>query len=370
MKILRKDIKHGRITVVPETLDDLWTLYNIILPKDQVHARTSRGVKIEEEGARPTKGKRISLSLTLRAEEVEFDRMIDRLRVKGVVTEAPEDLGIQGNYHTISIPLGKPVTVIKEEWHEHHLDRLKVASDYKATPIIVVALDDEDCGIAVLRQYGFDVKSEMRVHLPGKLEVERREESKLGYFKSATTGLLTTWKKDEGPIVIVGPGFIKNEFANYLRDRYPELAGHVAAVKAVSSGGVGGIQEAMRVGALTGIVRRLRVAEETEQVEEIFARFGQGREDVTYGMDGVEKAATYGSVDRLFVSIKLLREGDEEVRSRIEEMIRMVERMRGRVTIISDEHEAGKKLLGLGGIAALLRFSVVEDDQKFHASRQ
>ena len=36
------------------------------------------------------------------------------------------------------------------------------------------------------------------------------------------------------------------------------------------------------------------------------------------------------------------------------------EKMRGRVMIINSEHEAGAKLLGLGGIAALLRYAIDE----------
>ncbi|MFQ6075101.1 MAG: mRNA surveillance protein pelota [Candidatus Bathyarchaeia archaeon] len=358
MKIIRRDLRHGKVVVAPETLDDLWVLYNTILPEDEVHARTTREVKVQEEAARPTKGRRIPVSLTLRVKEVALDRTVNRLRVRGVVTEAPEDLGIRGSYHTINLTLGKPLTIIKERWLKPHLERLREASRYRAVPIVVVALDDEDCGIAVLRHYGFDVKTEMKANLAGKLEVERRIESKLGYYKAVAGGLLQAGKAEGGPVVIVGPGFIKNEFANYLNERYPKLAKRVVAVRSVSSGGLGGVYEALRVSVLSGVAKRLRAAEETRRVDEIFIRLGRGGGNVTYGTDDVERAAIYGSVGSLLVSIKLLREAGDDERRRLEEIIRVVERMRGRVTVISDEHEAGKKLLGLGGVAALLRFRV------------
>jgi stalled ribosome rescue protein Dom34 len=38
-----------------------------------------------------------------------------------------------------------------------------------------------------------------------------------------------------------------------------------------------------------------------------------------------------------------------------------VEHRRGTVTVVSTEHEAGAKLLALGGIVALLRFPVYHD---------
>ena len=53
-----------------------------------------------------------------------------------------------------------------------------------------------------------------------------------------------------------------------------------------------------------------------------------------------------------------LREASDEERLVLEKLMREVENKRGKVIIISTEHEAGTKLNSLGGIAALLRFSV------------
>jgi protein pelota len=51
-----------------------------------------------------------------------------------------------------------------------------------------------------------------------------------------------------------------------------------------------------------------------------------------------------------------LREASDEKRLALEDLLKEVEERGGEVTIISAEHEAGAKLLSLGGIAALLRF--------------
>ncbi|MFQ6077068.1 MAG: hypothetical protein ACE5Z5_13225 [Candidatus Bathyarchaeia archaeon] len=42
----------------------------------------------------------------------------------------------------------------------------------------------------------------------------------------------------------------------------------------------------------------------------------------------------------------------------MEKLMKEVEEKGGRITIVSTEHEAGTKLLSLGGVAALLRFPV------------
>jgi protein pelota len=66
-----------------------------------------------------------------------------------------------------------------------------------------------------------------------------------------------------------------------------------------------------------------------------------------------------GAVERLLVADTMLRDSDDEKRQRIEEVMNIIEQKgRGTVLIVSTEHEAGSKLVSLGGIAALLRFSV------------
>jgi protein pelota len=42
----------------------------------------------------------------------------------------------------------------------------------------------------------------------------------------------------------------------------------------------------------------------------------------------------------------------------MEALMRSVEEARGRVTIVSELHEGGKKLEALGGMAALLRYKI------------
>lgn len=358
LRILEENLKKGFVRVVPETLDDLWHLYNVIHRDDGVYARTTREVKAEGVGVRPTKGKRFSVSLGIKVKDVSFDRAINRLKVKGVVAEAPEDLEIKGTHHTIHMTLGTPVTVSKIEWSKYQLTRLRTACESRLAPILVIALDDEDCCIAVLRHYGFDVKMELRTKLPGKLYAERIKESMFSYFKSIRNSLTNVWKEIEGPIVIIGPGFIKNEFANYLKKNAPDLAPHIVAVKSVSSAGIAGVHEALRCGILAPVTKRVRAAEETNEVEEIFSRLGKGRRDVTYSLSEVEKAVGYGAVNLLLIADRLLRETEDQERRRMEELMRNVEEKGGRVMVVSTEHEAGEKLISLGGVAALLRFPV------------
>jgi len=358
LKILEKRLKKGFVKIVPESLDDLWHLYNIIYPRDAVYARTTREVKVQEDYARPKEGRRVSVFMGVRVEKVFWDKSLNRLRVHGVICELPEDIGGRGMHHTLNVVVDKPLTIVKAQWLKHQVDRLDRASHVEAPLVTVLSIDDEEYCVAILRQYGVEVKTEKSTRLPGKLEAEKRDEAIKSFFKSALQALQETWTKVRSPVVILGPGFVKNDFAKYVREKATELADAIVDVKGVNSAGVAGIQEALRSGVLGKTLKNIRIAEETRLVEEVLARLGRSATDITYGRNDVARATEYGAVERLLVADTMLREASDQERTTLENIMRNVEAKGGQVTVISTEHEAGAKLQSLGGIAAFLRFPI------------
>jgi len=357
LKILDMKLKKDFVKVLPQSLDDLWHLYNIIYQGDQVYAKTTREIKIQEEYARPQQGRRVSVFLGLHVERVLWDKSLNRLRVHGIINDVPEDVGGKGSHHTLNVVVGQPLTIIKSRWLKHQIDRLERASRVE-TPLVLASIDDEEFAVAVLRQYGLEVKVEKRIRLPGKLEAEKRDEALKGYYKEALHALRETWASLNCPIVILGLGFVKNGFAKYIQDVAKDVAAAVADIKSVNSSGVAGINEALRSGVLTKTLKHARMAEETRLVEEVLARLGKGTTDVAYGLDEVAKATQYGAVEKLLLTDTMLRESTDEKRIELEKIMREVEEKAGQITVVSTEHEAGAKLQGLGGIAALLRFPI------------
>jgi protein pelota len=158
--------------------------------------------------------------------------------------------------------------------------------------------------------------------------------------------------------MIVGVGFIKNDFTKFIAEEAAEVSKSVVDVKSVNNGGIAGIHEALRSGVLLKATHKLRIFDETEIMEEILRRLGKSEGTVTYGLDPVESAVKLGAVEKIVLADTLLRDAGEEQRLHLEELMREAEHRRGSVTVVSTEHEAGAKLLALGGIAALLRFPI------------
>ncbi len=362
MKIIGKNLRQGFVKVVPSSDDDLWHLYNVIYKGDEVYAYSSRAVKTDQEYSRPKSAERISAFMGVTVESVAWDKFLGKLRVHGRICHAP-DIMPTGAHHTLNIALNQPVTIVKKDWPKHLLDRLTRASRTEK-PMIIISIDDEGFAVAETRQYGVEIKVEERIKLPGKLEAEKRSAATKDYFNRAVSSLKQFWSPAHSPIVIVGVGFVKNDFAKFLADEAADMAKSVVDVKSVNNGGVSGIYEALRSGVLLKAAKQLRVVDETEVMEEVMKRLGKGEGAVTYGLEAVENALNMGAVEKLVLADTMLRESGEEQRLHLEELMREVEQRRGSITVVSTEHEAGAKLLALGGIAALLRFSVYGTFQK------
>ena len=356
MKIFRIDLKKGFAKVMPESLDDLWHLYNIILKRDQVYARTSRQTKPDDQYSRPTKAKRIPVNLGIQVEKMYWDKVLNRLRINGIVCDAPENLSIKGSRHTIDVTINKRITIVKKQWLNHQLDRLKRASKITAAPLTIVSIDDEEFCVATLQQYGINVKSQWRTKIPGKFEPEKRDKAKQIFFKNALKSLREAWNSIKSSIVIIGPGYIKNDFVNYLAKVTKDIHSSIIGVKNVNNAGLAGIEESLRSGILLEMIKNERIGNEVKVMEELLKRLGKGKNTISYGFDDVKKASNYGAIEKLLVSDSSLRETEDENRLALENLIRTVEKARGEIMVLSTEHEAGKKLVSLGGIAALLRF--------------
>jgi len=356
VKIIGKNLRQGFVKVVPSSDDDLWHLYNVIYKGDEVYAYSSRAVKTDQEYSRPKSAERVSAFMGVTVESVAWDKFLGKLRVHGRICHAL-DIMPTGAHHTLNIALNQPVTIVKKEWPKHLLDRLTRASRTEK-PMIIIAIDDEGFAIAETRQYGVEIKVEERMKLPGKLEADKRLAATKDYFNRAVSSLKQFWSPAHSPIVIVGVGFVKNDFAKFLADEAADMAKSVVDVKSVNNGGVSGIYEALRSGVLLKAAKQLRVVDETEVMEEVMKRLGKGEGAVTYGLEAVENALNMGAVEKLVLADTMLRESGEEQRLHLEELMREVEQRRGSITVVSTEHEAGAKLLALGGIAALLRFPV------------
>lgn len=359
MKILHLDEKTGIAKIRVEDIEDLWNLRVLIKPGDLVEARTVRMVKLRTGMGDVREGRRFPMDLTLRVGSVEFDRYGRRLRVRGVVVDAPERFeGVKGSYHTVNVKVGSIITVKKERIYGYEVERLKKLCVSRFTPVVLVSIDRDEASIAVLRGYGYELRAEIQSRIPGKSSLEGREVEVERFHSEVARAVMDTVNSLGGKplIVVLGPGYFKDSFIEYFSFKHPEYSDRIRICVA-SSGGASGLAEALRSGSLSRYISECRAVEESILIEDVLREVGRDSGLAAYGFEEVEKLSSYGIVKLLLVSERMLDKLDEEGWNRLYRMIENVEGMGGEVRFIGCETEAHDKLVALGGILALLRYS-------------
>lgn len=341
MKVLQRDMKAGSIQLLLQNLDDLWHLYNLVEPGDLIRATTYRREERRTDKIRPERREKVRIKIRLRVERVEFHEFADRLRLLGVIEEGPMDLG---SHHTLNLGEGDSLWIVKE-WRKSHLRRIEEAVEASEKPVVtILSLDDEAALLAQMHQYGIREVAEIRAESGGKLY--SREPSKVEYFAEILQKLR---QLEPSPgLVILGPGFTREEFVQYAKEREQDMFREAYSF-GTAHPGMTGIQEAMKGGLAAKVLHESRVATETRLVERLLGEIA--KEGLyAYGPQEVESAVERGAVAKLLVT-------DEESRSRaVEDLMRKAEERSGKITIVSTHHDAGRKLRSLGGLAALLRY--------------
>ncbi len=346
MKLLKKELRfnEGEISLITESLDDLWHLKYILEPHDLVYAFTKRRIEGATDKLRPEKADKKTVRLGLQVERVEFHKFSNRLRVHGIIADGID----AGAYHTLNIEEGTNLSIIKK-WKNDQLERLKEAEIASKRPKVIIAtIEEGEACIGVVRQFGVEESSCLRQSL-GKGEGNRRNE----FFGEFAAQLKWAAEKVEA-VILAGPGFTKEDFLDFLKTREPVLSKKIV-LEDTSSIGVSGFQEVLRRGAVDRIVQESRIGREAKLIEELMKEIStSGR--VTYGMEDVRSAQSMGAIETLLITDELLR--TEREGGSIDDFLKGVEHAQGRIVVFSTEFEPGKKLESLGGIAALLRFRV------------
>ena len=180
------------------------------------------------------------------------------------------------------------------------------------------------------------------------------------------------------PILLASPGFTAAAFQKFIIDtavrtsNKPLLAqkSNLLVIHS-SSGHLHSLNEVLQSPEVLARLKDTKYSRETRLMNDFmsFLRKDDGR--AWYGPKEVEQAVEKGAVGKgggvLLLSNALFRAQDIGVRKR---WVTLVDRVRdiekGEVRILSSEHESGKMLEGLGGIAAILTFPIedLDDEQE------
>ena len=329
MKIIEQDTKEGTIEVMPERR---------IQDNTGDKLRSDRGVKR-------------TFYLSIDVENISFHLFTGKLRLTGVITSGPEDLIPLGSHHTLEVKLNNSLIIKKDQWSNWALDRLNQAIESsKKLSAIIVSIEDDLTTLGLIRQFGIEYYGPIKGNISGKQILDKnRNKNIVKYYET----IIESVNKfdDIQNIIISGPGFYKNDLFDYIKDKHKELVSK-CVVENTGTGGRVGIHEVLKKGTVEKLTVENRVAMEMHAVNDLLEEIAKNSSKVTYGLKQTKEAINMGAVDKLLVLDKIISTDD------LTSLMEMVENMKGNVIVISSQHEAGNQLASLGGIAAILRYSI------------
>lgn len=343
MKILRQSREEGLVKLEPENLEDLWHIERVLETGDRVRGTSFRRFRATLGDA----GEKKQVKVEILAEKIEFAKFANRLRVTGpILSGSPQEYVQIGAYHTVDIEPGFPVTLVKANWKNYQIERLRSAvAETKRPRVAFVVLDEEKAIFATLRGYGVEFEFELEARASKR--DEKYEEKIRQYFGEIFKKVASY---EVGTIIVAGPGFTKDNLREFISKKDRELLKKIV-FESCSYAERSGIYELLRKGVVGKATQAQHFEQEVNAIEELMLHIGKDDGLAAYGIAQVREAVEASAVARIFVLDEVLR-GNAEVENAIE----LAEKKKVQLLIFSHEGEPGRKLAGLGGLAAILKF--------------
>jgi protein pelota len=356
MQIINSDFKKGHAKIKINSGEDLWTVSQIIDPKDLVKGSTFRKIKIGEENARNQAVVKKPVTLTIEVEKVDFHKYTNSLRVSGKIVEGPEDIP-KGSHHTIDVDEGSIIKIMKEEWLNFQIEKLKEGAKEKLSKVLIVAMDRDEACFAVMKKYGYEYLGEIEGKVQNK-RIQDKTVKEKEFYEDLIKKIQEYVKRFDIEYLILGsPAFWKDELYKELKKKDNEVAKKVT-LATCNAFGKNAINELLKRDEVRQVLKNDRIVREANIVEELLLGIKKG-DTAVYGIRQTRDAAEAGAIKTLLITNKFLQKMREEDKYKdLEYMMKLVEKNKGSIIIISDDHDGGKKLNGITGIGALLRYKL------------
>ena len=339
--------KHGHCSLTIESAEDLWTLRRLIAKGDILVTRSSRVVKREDEFSRPDKGERVKVTIAISVDEVHLDSSIERIRARGTIVEASDEMVTKAGSHSVTLSPGHSLTLRKRTWTPVDIQLVRPPKG-AARRFVLVAADRREAGIGTLSGSHLAVVTTVESGLGGKMGEEQSSKP----YVAKVAELLSQVFQEGDQVVVAGPGNFKNVISNQVKERLGSDV--VTTVEGLDLTGADGIRALIKTKSFQDLARDSVLVEMQQLVAEVVRRVSIGDPKVAYTLPRVSEAAAAGAVEACAVSDDVFSTGVDE-----EELVGVLNGIQakgGSVFLADSSMEFGKQVSSFGGIVALLRY--------------
>ena len=346
--------------VIPEDADDLLTLRRIIENGDYVFADTTRVIKKVKEFARPDKGERIKVRVSVRVESISLDDIVDRLRITGIITNTDNELVPRGIHHSLTVQVGDTITVDKNrKWNDVETNILKRSGN--STNFILVAIDAQEAAVAKISGTHLKIIPNIYSGQSGKrYQHAAKNNPNIEIFfddiaKTIQSMFSAAAEENNSTIIIFGPGETKRRFYNLLVEKHKLEKGKVSLIDGVDVAGEDGIFVFLRSPAIKEAMSSSKLATVSSILDEIMRLVHKGDAKYAMGMQEVSNAASIKAIEYLVFSDSIFKTTDE---NDVVKLLNLLESQGAKSFAVDSSTDIGWRVSSLGGIVALLRYSI------------
>jgi len=315
---------------------------------------------------------RVHTTLTIRVTKLDFDPQASQLHVSGRVAEENKHVKL-GGYHTLDLELQRNFTLEKNEgWDSVAIDTLKeaVSQDAKAQ-LWAIVMQEGLANICLITEHQTILRQRVEVSLPKKRAGSTDHDKALQKFFQTTfdSVLRQIDLANPKPLLLASPGFTASSFQQFIKTQAATGANKQLQqflpkiiVAHSASAHLHSLSEVLSSQAVTSKLSDTKFARETQLMERFFELMRNDDARAWYGPKECEAAVERGAVGKgggvLLISNALFRSQNIATRQRWVKLVDEVKEQGGEVRVLSSMHESGKRLEGLGGIAAILTFPI------------
>jgi protein pelota len=348
--MISKVIDDNSVSVIPEDSDDLLTLRRIIKKDDRIIGDTTRIIKQDKDFARPDKGERIRIRISLDVEKPSLDNVLDRLRISGLIAESTNESVPHGSHHSFVVKIDDAITIFKKKWTT--VEKKLIHSKNQKFGFLLVAIDTSDCGIGRLKGTHLQIMPNIYSGSSGK---QYKTSFNIEKFFDQVIKAISSLIKQNDILIFFGPGETKKKLVNFFQGSTIAKNHKFELAEGIDSGGEDGIYTFTKSNVMKDIMSESKLATVSSIIDEVMFRVNKKSKKFTMGFEETQKANQFGAIESLVFSDKIFQTIDEE---KVIEFLNDVESKGSKVFSVDSTTDLGLRVTGLGGIVSLLRFPI------------
>lgn len=321
--------------------------------------------------------------MQIRVTSIDFDPQAGQLHISGKVARE-NNIVKMGAFHTLDLELQRMFTIEKSEgWDSVALQVVDEAiKEDKEGVVPAVVMQEGMANICLITEHQTVLKQRVETRIPKKRSggASNHDEALQKFYETTLRALNSHIDITQPrPILLASPGFTAAGFAKFIIDEATRkgekaiLANKKSFVVIHSSSGhLHSLNEVLKSPEVLVKLKDTKYARETRLMDDFMTMLRKDDGRAWYGPIEVEKAVEKGAIGAgggvLLINNSLFRSYEIGTRKRWVTLVDKVKELGGDARVLSSDHESGKRLEGLGGIAAILTFPLEglddEDDDE------